>query len=42
MEIIDFHIHLPVEGLDRQFADYYCRLIFSGNARRLLEGVRGG
>ena len=24
-EIIDFHVHLPVEGLDHQFTEYYRR-----------------
>jgi len=25
LEIIDFHVHLPVEGLDHQFTEYYRR-----------------
>lgn len=39
LEIIDFHVHLPVEGLDPQFTDFYTRFA-AAHGREKLEAVR--
>ena len=39
LRVIDFHVHLPVEGLDRQFTDYY-RRYEARRGRKRLELIR--